>query len=80
LGQKLPDCGRLGNLYSVRAVDAPSSVLTSVFSAPVLAFGVDITANQAQTAIFGGGVTGSLALTANTPAFSGIIRTRRSRV
>lgn len=59
--------------FSIWYSDNGSSIATFSFAAPVTAFGVDIASSQSQLAGFGGGVSGALALAANTPGFFGVI-------
>lgn len=53
--------------------DNDPSVLTFVFNTAINAIGFNLAFDGAQTATFGGGVTGSLALAANTNGFFGAI-------
>lgn len=58
---------------SIWYIDNGGSLATFTFATPITAFGIDIAFNRAEIASFSGGISGSLALSANTPGFFGAI-------
>jgi hypothetical protein len=60
--------------HSIWFIDGTGgSRATFTFATPITAFGLDTAFSQARTATFSGGVSGSLALAANTASFFGVI-------